>query len=118
MGDDAALVRGVDTAEAAAALRSTVHGAGRVMSRTHAAGKLNWKTKSRSGGSITRDMMSAWLAERGVILRGAGTDEAPQAYKRLDAVLAAHEGSIEIVRRLRPLGVAMAGEFEFDPYKD
>ena len=83
MGDDSVIVRGIDTAEAAAALRSTIHGAGRVMSRTQAAGKINWKTKARSGGSITRDMMMSWLDERAIVLRGGGMDEAPQAYKRL-----------------------------------
>ena len=37
-------------------IASTVHGAGRVMSRTQAAGKLNWKTRTRSGGAVTREM--------------------------------------------------------------
>lgn len=118
MGDDAVIVRGVDTDEARAALHSTVHGAGRVMSRTQAAGRMNWKTRTRSGGKITREMMLDWLAEKRVTLRGGGTDESPHAYKRLDDVLAAHVGSIEVVHRLRPVGVAMAGEGEFDPYKD
>lgn len=118
MGDDAVIVRGVDTDEAKAALHSTVHGAGRVMSRTQAAGRMNWKTRTRSGGRISREMMHDWLAEKGVTLRGGGTDESPHAYKRLDDVLAAHAGSIEVVHRLRPVGVAMAGEGEFDPYKD
>jgi tRNA-splicing ligase RtcB (3'-phosphate/5'-hydroxy nucleic acid ligase) len=118
MGDDAVIVRGVDTQEARDALRSTVHGAGRVMSRTQAAGKMNWKTRTRSGGQVTREMMLSWLAAKGVSLRGGGTDESPQAYKRLDQVLKAHEDSIEVVHRLRPVGVAMAGEGESDPYKD
>ena len=51
------------------------------------------------------------------IFSGAA-DEAPGAYKRLDAVLAAHGDTIEIVHRLTPLGVAMAGADTFDPYKD
>ncbi len=88
------------------------------MSRTQAAGKMNWKTRTRAGGTVTREMMHAWLSEKGVLLRGGGTDESPHAYKRLDDVLAAHSASIEIVHRLRPVGVAMAGEGEFDPYKD
>ena len=46
------------------------------------------------------------------------SDEAPDAYKRLDAVLAAHGDTIEIVHRLAPIGVAMAGADTFDPYKD
>jgi tRNA-splicing ligase RtcB len=118
MGDDAVIVRGVDSKESTAALRSTVHGAGRVMSRTRAAGKMNWKTRSRAGGEVTRAMMHDWLADKGVVLRGGGTDESPHVYKRLDAVLDAHRDSIEVVHRLRPIGVAMAGEGEFDPYKD
>ncbi|RIK47045.1 MAG: RNA-splicing ligase RtcB [Chloroflexi bacterium] len=118
MGDSAAIVVGIDTPAAQAALHSTIHGAGRVMSRTQAGGKLNWKTGMRSGGQITREMMLQWLDERGVILRGAGTDEAPQAYKRLDAVLEAQRDSIDIERRLHPIGVVMAGESEFDPYRD
>lgn len=40
MGDDAVIVEGVDSSTSAAALYSTVHGAGRVMSRTQAAGKV------------------------------------------------------------------------------
>lgn len=45
-------------------------------------------------------------------------DEAPAAYKRLDAVLAAHGDTIEILHRLTPIGVAMAAADTFDPYKD
>lgn len=45
MGEDAVNVEGVDTPVAADALYSTVHGAGRVMSRTQAAGKINRKTR-------------------------------------------------------------------------
>ena len=58
------------------------------------------------------------LTESGIELRGGAADEAPGAYKRLDAVLAAHGDTIEIVHRLEPLGVAMAGADTFDPYKD
>lgn len=54
----------------------------------------------------------------GIELRGGGADEAPECYKRLDEVLAAHAGTIEIEHRLRPIGVAMAGADVFDPYKD
>jgi tRNA-splicing ligase RtcB len=63
-------------------------------------------------------MMHAWLAEKGVILRGGGLDESPHAYRRLPEVLAAQEGTVEVVHTLRPLVVVMAGENEFDPYKD
>lgn len=43
MGDDAVIVEGVESPTSADALYSTVHGAGRVMSRTAAAGKFNRK---------------------------------------------------------------------------
>jgi tRNA-splicing ligase RtcB len=125
MGDDAVIVRGAtavkgDAADAQrAALFSTVHGAGRVLSRTAAAGKRDRKTgRVLKPGAITPAMMDGWLQERGVILRGGGLDESPQAYRRLPEVLAAQGDTIEIVHTLRPLIVAMAGADEFDPYKD
>jgi tRNA-splicing ligase RtcB len=127
MGDDAVVVQGVtpDTAppEIAAAQRaalfSTVHGAGRIMSRTQAAGKRNRKTgKMLSPGRVTPEMMDAWVKEKGVILRGGGLDESPHVYRRLPEVLAAQEGTIEVLHTLRPLVVVMAGAGEFDPYKD
>ena len=51
-------------------------------------------------------------------LRGAGLDESPHCYKRLDEVLSEHGDSIRILHTLTPVGVAMAGANEFDPYKD
>jgi tRNA-splicing ligase RtcB (3'-phosphate/5'-hydroxy nucleic acid ligase) len=62
---------------------------------------------------VTRD-----LRRKGIELRGGAADEAPGAYKRLDEVLAYHEGTVRILHTLRPLGVAMAGADTFDPYKD
>ena len=128
MGDDAVIVRGasVDAGQAPEraqaqvdALFSTVHGAGRVMSRTQAAGKRNRRTgKVIKPGQISREMMHAWVKRKGVVLRGGGTDESPHAYRRLPEVLAAQEGTIEVLHTLRPLVVVMAGEDEFDPYRD
>ncbi len=45
-------------------------------------------------------------------------DAATQVYRPLKPVLQAHAGSLEVVRRLRPLGVVMAGAGVRDPYKD
>lgn len=125
MGDCSVILEGVDGAESRSALHSTVHGAGRVMSRTAAAGRVRWKrvdgrrvAQVIKPGSITREMMLAWLKPLGVELRGAGPDESPHVYRRLTEVLAAHAGTIRIVHTLRPLGVAMAGEDVEDPYKD
>ena len=125
MGDDAVIVRGATSPDAevvaaqTAALYSTVHGAGRVMSRTAAAGKRNRRTgQVISPGRVTPDMMHGWLKAKGVILRGGGLDESPQAYRRLPDVLAAQGPTIEVLHTLRPLIVVMAGADEFDPYKD
>jgi tRNA-splicing ligase RtcB (3'-phosphate/5'-hydroxy nucleic acid ligase) len=125
MGDNAVILQGATNADEAtkelqeAALYSTVHGAGRVMSRTEAAGKWDFKRKVRkTAGKISAEMMNAWLKEKGVMLRGGGMDEAPQAYRRLPDVLAAQGKTIEILHTLKPLIVVMAGENEFDPYKD
>ncbi len=125
MGDISVIVEGVESEESVAALYSTVHGAGRLMSRTQAAGKRRWVRKGGRRaqqvvrpGQVSRSMMMEWLKREGVELRGAGTDESPHVYRRLADVLAAHEGSIRALHTLRPMGVAMAGEDVFDPYKD
>jgi tRNA-splicing ligase RtcB len=120
MGDDAVIIEGVDSPVAREALYSTVHGAGRIMSRTAAKGrfeKVNGK-RVRRDGLVRHDDMRKWIADKGVVLRGGDVDEAPQAYRRLPEVLAAHEGTIRILHTLRPLGVAMAGKDIVDPYKD
>ncbi|NJD09382.1 MAG: RtcB family protein [Gemmatimonadetes bacterium] len=126
MGDDAVIVRGtlpgLDPAVEQLqqeALYSTVHGAGRVMSRTAAAGKRRRRTgEVLKPGAITREMMTAWLRRKGVVRRGGGPDESPHVYRRLPDVLAAQQGTIEVLHTLRPLVVVMAGEDEFDPYRD
>jgi len=118
MADLSVIVRGKDTPEARDSLYSTVHGAGRVMSRTQAAGKRNWKKGRRTGGLIRREDMERQVRQFGVELRGAGTDEAPAVYRKLSEVLEAHAGTIEVLHVLKPVGVAMAGENELDPYKD
>jgi tRNA-splicing ligase RtcB len=139
MGDDAVIVAGAEpsivlpsknesrraatwdqTWEAqAGALWSTVHGAGRVMSRTEAAGKRNRRTgEQKSPGKVSPEMMNSWMQERGTILRGGGLDESPHAYRRLKDVIAAQGDTINVLHTLRPLIVVMAGANEYDPYKD
>ncbi|MFZ5823425.1 MAG: RtcB family protein [Bacillota bacterium] len=118
MADISVVIRGRETDEARAALFSTVHGAGRIMSRTEAAGKMNWKKGTRTGGKISHAQMMDAVRRFGVELRGAGTDESPFVYRRLAQVLDAHRETLEVLHLLRPIGVAMAGEHEVDPYKD
>ena len=132
MGDISAIVRG--TGDDIGALDSAPHGAGRVMSRTKAAGKWKRTTVERTAPDGTtytkkirvRDASTAavdWeatkrgLEKQGVTVLGSGADEAPQVYKSLREVLAQHS-NIEIVHALTPVGVVMAGDDTFDPYKD
>jgi tRNA-splicing ligase RtcB len=160
MGDMSVILRGIESPASRTALYSTVHGAGRVMSRTQAAGKQRWHkvwacanyrncdgtlpigTPNRSDGGNPRcpkcghrmlkkklvnqttrglvdfDAERTKLSARGIVLRGAGADEAPPVYRRLQSVLDAHAGTIEIVHTLQPRIVVMAGGDEQDPYKD
>jgi tRNA-splicing ligase RtcB (3'-phosphate/5'-hydroxy nucleic acid ligase) len=155
MGDESVILEGAESDENEQALFSTVHGAGRVMSRSQAAGRQRtakvWACTNRDcdyfldarsspeGGTCpehgttlrkTRRTIQIkpgvvdWpavqqrLREQGIVLVGGGADEAPEVYKRLPDVLAAHGDTIRVKHRLRPLGVAMAGRDVYDPYKD
>jgi tRNA-splicing ligase RtcB len=126
MGDNSVILEGVDSQQAKESLFSTVHGAGRVMSRTQAAGKKKW-LKGLDGkkrpiivkpGLINWQEVLETIKQKSIELRGSGPDEAPEAYKQLDEVLQHHSESIRILHTLRPIGVAMAGSDVFDPYKD
>lgn len=133
MAEPSVILEGIDSEENRQTLRSTVHGAGRVMSRTRAAGKVKWVSNPKwvegggqvkrirarvSQGEISDDERLGAVKAAGVTLRGGGNDEAPRAYKRLDEVLTAHQESVRILHRLTPIGVAMAGSDEFDPHRD
>src|SRR5215218_6079061 len=151
MGDESVILEGVAGDEATEALDSTVHGAGRVMSRSQAAGdagrRKRWACSNRDCSLVLETnqtcpdhpdagVSKAWieeqnkpgrvdwsavlerLREQGIVLVGGGADEAPEVYKRLPDVLAAHAGSVRVKHRLRPLAVAMAGHDVYDPYKD
>jgi tRNA-splicing ligase RtcB len=162
MGDESVVLQGVAGDEAERSLYSTVHGAGRVMSRTQAAGRVRrrkryacrtrdcdrvfdidgisshrgvpkkgvcpdhpesglmkvWVEEVVQPGVVDWPAVQARLREQGIVLVGGGADEAPEVYKRLPEVLAAHAGSVRVTHRLRPLGVAMAGRDVHDPYKD
>jgi tRNA-splicing ligase RtcB (3'-phosphate/5'-hydroxy nucleic acid ligase) len=155
MGDESVILEGVESADNEQALYSTVHGAGRVMSRSQAAGRVRHRTvyacsvrdcrfsvpakgyagqtcpdhpaaKMRKWRSeeVVRPGVVDWAAvqlrlrEEGIVVVGGGADEAPEVYKRLPDVLAAHGDTIRVKHTLRPLGVAMAGRDVHDPYKD
>jgi tRNA-splicing ligase RtcB len=124
MAEPSVILEGVESPQSAASLYSTVHGAGRALSRTAAAGRLrkrrvgNRTLRVREGGVIDFAAVQRDVAAQGIELRGGAADEAPDAYKRLDAVLRYHEGTIRILHTLTPMGVAMAGAGTFDPYRD
>lgn len=119
MGETSVILEGIENDEAKHSLYSTVHGAGRVMGRMEAKGKTDRRTgEVLRPGKVTQEMMTGWLKKANVELRGAGLDESPDCYKRLPEVLAEHGKSIRILHALTPVGVAMAGASEFDPYKD
>lgn len=151
MGDISVILEGTHDPDDSDNFCSTVHGAGRVMSRTKAAGKLKkrWTCKTREcdwfqgkdehkpdvcpkcensklqkrwvkvlQGEIDYDEVQEKIRNKGIELRGGGADEAPAVYKRLPEVLQAHYGQINVLHTLTPIGVAMAGSDEFDPYKD
>lgn len=126
MLDTSVIIEGMDTELAKTTLYSTVHGAGRVMSRTEAAGKKKW-IKDKNGikrptvvakGKVDFDLVKATMKERRIELRGAGADEAPECYKKLNEVLGYMGDTIKVLHELNPIGVAMAGNETFDPYKD
>jgi tRNA-splicing ligase RtcB len=119
--DDSVIVRGLDTAAAKDNLYSTIHGAGRIMSRTQAAGKFRGWGRKRvqvTRGLIDEGEMRRAAAARGVYVFGGGADEAPGCYRKLDEVLAHHQDSIVVETRLTPIVVCMAGNDIKDPYKD
>ena len=119
MGETSVILEGVENEAAKHSLYSTVHGAGRVMGRMEAKGKVDKKTGAvLRAGKVSQEMMREWVDRAGVELRGAGLDESPHCYKRLTEVLAEHGDSIRILHTLTPVGVAMADANEFDPYKD
>lgn len=134
MGDDAVIVYGSDADKITKrnglsagcevdnlqhdSLFSTVHGAGRVMSRRAAAGKRKRNGTQISRGLVTDKMLQEWVNNRGVILKGAGLDESPHAYRRLPDVLREQGDTITIEETLRPVIVCMAGDDVRDPYKN
>jgi tRNA-splicing ligase RtcB len=121
MGGTSYIIEGVDSVDSKDSLYSTIHGAGRVMSRTRAAGKRKWrhgKLVSVSRGEINFKRVKEEMRQKGIELRGGGADEAPEVYKNLNEVINYHQNTINILHRLKPIGVAMAGEDVYDPYKD
>ena len=94
-GHPSYVVRGLGSS---ASLASASHGAGRQMGRKQAI------------RTIDRAERDDWLAEAGVELLGSGMDEAPQAYKDIDEVLALQADLAVPVAAFRPEVVLMASD--------
>ena len=92
MGDAGYVVRGKGNAPS---LNSASHGAGRLMSRR------------RAFETITDEDLEAYLERKGVTLIGGSRDEAPQAYKRIEEVLAAQAELVDLVGSFTPAIVRM-----------
>jgi len=105
MGDDAVIIEGIESEESKQALYSTIHGAGRKFARKEA--------KRR----FTKPEMHEWLQKRKVTLIGGDLDESPMAYRKLSKVLD-HAKGIKVLHTLKPVIVVMAGNAQFDPWKD
>jgi tRNA-splicing ligase RtcB len=121
MADMSVIVQGVDSLLSQKALYSTVHGAGRVMSRTKAIGKKKWvKGVQRivSKGVVDFDRIQDQMKKSNIELRGGGADEAPSCYKNLKEVLGHMGETIKVIHELYPVGVAMADSNIVDPYRD
>jgi len=95
MADPAFVVRGLGNEES---LRSASHGAGRKFSR------------SMAMKSFTGSQMKKYLADCGVELISGGVDESPMAYKNIHDVMKAQEDLVEIVAKIQPRIVLMAGD--------
>lgn len=121
MGGTSVILEGVDSELSREALYSTVHGAGRVMGRRQAAGVFKFKQGKLvqvKPGLVDFEEVKRLISSQKIELRGGGADESPQVYKNLDEVLQLHDGTIKILHRLQPIGVAMAGLDTYDAYKD
>jgi tRNA-splicing ligase RtcB len=95
MGDPAFVVRGRGVDES---LHSASHGAGRQMSRKQAHNTFRF-------GQIRKE-----LAERGIDVLSAGSDEVPGVYKDIRQVMAAQQDLVEIVGQFDPRVVKMCGD--------
>jgi tRNA-splicing ligase RtcB len=96
MGTSSYIVRGLGNPDS---FLSSSHGAGRVMGRNDANRRLSYEEVRQAMKGIVFD---TWPRGRKGKL---DLSEAPQAYKDIDAVMDAQKDLVEVVVKLRPLGV-------------
>lgn len=96
MGTSSYIVRGRGNQES---FMSCSHGAGRQMGRNEACRRLSLEECNRAMDGV---VFGRWSTDR----RGKlDLSEAPQAYKDIDEVIAAQDDLVEVLVKLRPLGV-------------
>lgn len=81
-----------------ASINSASHGAGRIMSRT------------RAKASLSQDYVNDHLKKAGVEVIGSGLDEAPMAYKDINAVMREQVDLVNILGTFAPKIVRMCGD--------
>ncbi|ACO48139.1 RtcB family protein [Deinococcus deserti] len=92
MADPGYVVRGKGNTQA---LESASHGSGRLLGRKQAERELS------------RSAVKEYLEARDVTVMGGGVDEAPQAYKNIDRVMASQADLVDVVARFMPRVVRM-----------
>lgn len=104
MGDKSYIIEGLSSIENKSSLFSTIHGAGRNLSR------------SQAKKTFSKEDMDAWLEQSKITLRGGDLDESPMAYKRIEEVLDIHTkaNTCRIYATLHPIIVCMAGNHSYD----
>jgi len=102
MGTSSYIVTGTDNE---ASFNSCSHGAGRLMSRTAARGKINRKDgQFKSEGILTvedfkKDMEGVFSHD----IDRSHLDEAPRAYKNIDEVMENQKDLVKIITKLTPI---------------
>jgi tRNA-splicing ligase RtcB len=100
MADPGYLVIGKGNSDS---LNSASHGSGRQMART--------KAKK----TITHEQHMEYLLKNGIDLIGGGLDEAPQAYKPINAVMEEQKELVGVLGKFQPKIVRMAAEESLNP---
>ncbi len=67
-------------------------------------------SRTQANKTFSRKELSETLKEKGIILIGGGTDEAPGAYKDIRTVMTAQNELVDIVATFRPKMVRMADD--------
>ena len=125
MGDESVILEGVEAAENEQALYSTVHGAGRVMSRTQAAGRIRrrkrWACRNRDCDRVfetqtpcpehpSAGVMKRWYEE--VVRPGVVDWQAVQARLREQGIVLVGGGADEVPEVYKRLPEVLAAHGE------